>query len=261
MTYISVIMPVNKFNPYLKKAIESINKQTYKDFEFIVVLNGDDVDFKRSFFQEYSHCDRMKIINTDFHYLPFSLNYAIQEAGGDIIVRMDSDDICEPCRLEMTAACFAEFKCDVVYSNYSFIDEDGNHTGFSSIDKKNVNRWLPFRCIIPHPTCAFKRDVVMRAGGYMYGVYSEDYDLWLRLRRNGEIVFKCIPDSLLKYRVHAGQATNKLNLFKIGIYDFCLKLRELFISRDYIYLLALAVLPLDLCYQFLLGYKCKRSKE
>lgn len=261
MTLISVIMPVNKANPYLEKAIQSVLAQTFEDFEFIVVLNGGDLDFKREFIEKYSCFDKVRVLDTEFNFLPFSLNYAIQQSIGDIIVRMDSDDVCEPFRLEKIAHCFSTSECDVVYSNYSFIDEHDNVIGFSSINSININKWLPFRCVIPHPTSAYKRDVVMRAGGYMYGIYSEDYDLWLRLRRQGLVMFKCIPDSLLKYRVHAGQATNRLNLFTIGVYDFCLKLRELFISKDYIYLLALAVLPLDVLYQFFLGYKRKRKRS
>lgn len=258
---VSVIMPVNKSNPYLFSAINSILTQTYNDFEFIIVLNGGDEQFKSEVYSKYLGVDKVRVISTEFYFLPFALNYAVQCSYGSVIVRMDSDDISEPTRIERIVSCFLASDYDVVYSNYFYIDECDNVLGISSVDKKNLKRWLPFRCIIPHPTCAYKKNVLMQSGGYMYGVLSEDYDLWLRLVRQDDVKFYCLPEALLKYRVHDGQVTNKSNLFRIFIYDFSLKLRELFISKKSIYLVALLVLPFDVLYQYLLKCKTKRIKK
>ncbi|EFF2259628.1 glycosyltransferase family 2 protein, partial [Escherichia coli] len=93
---VSVILPVNKKNPFLDEAINSILSQTFSSFEIIIVANCCTDDF----YNELKHKvnDKIKLIRTDIAYLPYSLNKAIDLSNGEFIARMDSDDISHPDR-------------------------------------------------------------------------------------------------------------------------------------------------------------------
>ena len=89
---INVIMSVYNGEKYLKQAIESILKQTYTNFRFIIVDDGSNdssFDIIKSFTDE-----RIVIIRNDrTQGLTRSLNKALRTANGEYIARQDADDI------------------------------------------------------------------------------------------------------------------------------------------------------------------------
>ncbi|AYH06445.1 glycosyltransferase [Pectobacterium parmentieri] len=223
---VSVVIPVNKHNPFLKEAIESIQNQSYSNIEIILIANNCSDCFFNSL-QEFSN-EKTKLIRTDLSFLPFSLNLGIHIANGEFIARMDSDDIADVDRIAKQVVYMrAHSDVAVVGSNVKFIDERGIITGMSDypISHRNIKRRMRYNCCVAHPSVMMRRDVIVKAGGYMYGSLSEDYDLWLRLLQDKNVVFHNINEPLLQYRIHANQATGKNNLYKIFIYDLCLKLR------------------------------------
>ena len=66
-----------------------------------------------------------------------------------------------------------------------------------------IRKAMIYRNPICHPTVIFKREVVMSAGGYLGGLYAEDYDLWVRLSNDSKIVFANLKRPLIGYR-HLG---------------------------------------------------------
>ncbi|MBN3069736.1 MULTISPECIES: glycosyltransferase [Pectobacterium] len=223
---VSVIIPVNKHNPFLKEAIESIQNQSYSNIEVIIIANGCSDLFFNSL-QEFSD-EKTKIIRTELSFLPFSLNLGIHIANGEFIARMDSDDIADVNRIaKQVAYMIAHSDVTVIGSNVKFINEHGIITGMSDYptSHRNIKKRMMYNCCVAHPTVMMRRDVIVKAGGYMYGSLSEDYDLWLRLLQDKNVVFHNIKEPLLQYRIHANQATGKKSLYKIFIYDLCLKLR------------------------------------
>src|SRR3990167_10971452 len=96
---ISVIMSVYNGMPFLKEAVASILKQTYRNFEFIIVDDG-----SRDKSWEYLKSlkdTRIKLLKNGRNLgLAASLNKALKKAKGDFIARMDADDVSFPQRLE-----------------------------------------------------------------------------------------------------------------------------------------------------------------
>ena len=90
---ISIIMAVNKKHEFIEKAIDSILLQTFKEFEFLIIINGD-YENLIPFLEKYKLKDkRIKIYRSDIKQLQYNLNFGIDKAQSNIIARMDSDDI------------------------------------------------------------------------------------------------------------------------------------------------------------------------
>ena len=100
---ISVIMSVyNEPKEYLIRSIESILNQTFKDFEFIVILDNPKNEIARNIAKEYSLKDERIVFikNEENIGLTKSLNKGISISKGKFIARMDADDISHPKRFE-----------------------------------------------------------------------------------------------------------------------------------------------------------------
>ena len=103
---VSVIMPVYGVEAYVGKAIESIQKQTYKNWEFFCVDDGTK-DRSGEICDEYAAKDpRIKVIHKENGGAPSARNVAIDQATGKYLYFMDSDDWAESTMLEdmVTAA-------------------------------------------------------------------------------------------------------------------------------------------------------------
>lgn len=242
--YFSVVLPTNTIHDFLDTAIQSVFQQTYPHFELIIVVNGEHHEqLKNELHLQYGHHPQIRLLSTPVSKLPFALNLGIHAAKGSFVVRMDGDDICLPNRLAVLAQ---SLKCspslDVVGSNYQIIDAHGKLGQVSKQIQTNreIRKRLPFKCELAHPTLCLRRTLLLQLGGYMYGVASEDYDLWLRmLRLRPAVQFANVPDVLLRYRFHAGQATSKSRIGEFVAHDLGLRLRELLLTGNPVFLLGM----------------------
>ena len=97
---VSVIMPVYKVEEYVGKAIESIQAQTLKDWEFLIVDDGTP-DKSGEICDAYAAEDeRIHVIHKENGGAPSARNTAIEIAKGEYMYFMDSDDWAEPTMLE-----------------------------------------------------------------------------------------------------------------------------------------------------------------
>ena len=93
---ISVIMPVYNVEKYLSRAIESILKQSFTDFEFLIVDDGSP-DCCGRICDEYASRDtRIKVIHKENGGAPSARNVAMEQASGQYLYFLDSDDWAEP---------------------------------------------------------------------------------------------------------------------------------------------------------------------
>ena len=110
---VSVIMPAYNVEKYVGEAIESILNQTFTDFEFIIINDGS-TDNTASIIAEYAKKDeRIRFINRDDNRgFIATLNECLDNAVGEFIAKMDSDDISLPKRLEKQVA-FLDSHADI----------------------------------------------------------------------------------------------------------------------------------------------------
>lgn len=129
---VSVIMPVYCVPKFLGKAIESIQAQTLKEFEFLIVDDGSP-DNCGEICDEYAKNDsRLKVIHKENGGAPSARNVAIDIAKGEYMYFMDSDDWAEPTMLEDmynlakqndADEVVAGFYIDTYYSDTEFYTE------------------------------------------------------------------------------------------------------------------------------------------
>ena len=209
MPLVSVILPVNRDDGFLHEAINSVLRQTLKQIELLIIANNcDDALWERV--QTITDL-RVRCIRSVIGQLPFSLNLGIEHARAPFIARMDADDICEPDRLEKQLA-YLQQRSDiaVVGSSYVHINSEGTIVGYPKpiyLSPADILRHLPFESCLPHPTVMIRKEILLAVSGYAFGLYAEDWDLWLRMSRAG-YRFANLPDNLLKYRIHSGQSTS-----------------------------------------------------
>lgn len=97
---VSIIMPVYKVEEYVGKAIESIQAQTLKEWEFLIVDDGTP-DRSGEICDQYAEKDqRIQVIHKENGGAPSARNLAIEMAKGEYMYFLDSDDWAEPTMLE-----------------------------------------------------------------------------------------------------------------------------------------------------------------
>lgn len=122
---VSIIIPVYNSEETLKKCIESVINQTYKNIE-ILVINDGSKDKSLKIINEYKNKDkRIKIINQENKGVSGARNTGINNATGDYITFIDSDDYIKPNLVKDTIKIFKEYECDVVRNNYVLSYENG----------------------------------------------------------------------------------------------------------------------------------------
>ena len=206
MPKISVLMPAYNSENYIREAIDSILNQTYGDFEFVIV-DDCSTDGTWEIIKEYAKKDkRIKPLrNKKNSGVTVSLNNGLKKCSGEIIARMDSDDISTADRFEKQIKLMDKY--DVVGANIIFIDENGKRFGKRKYSN-DISGVIRLESPLAHPTVMFRKELVDKYGGYDEGYSnSQDYDLWLRFySKNARI--KNIDKYLLKYRIHLHSVKN-----------------------------------------------------
>lgn len=230
-------MASNKIDEFLPVAVNSILNQTYKNIELIFVANGSNAEEISAYIKENFRDSRLKVIETKIGQLAFSLNLAISNASGEYIARMDADDISLPERLSKQIKYLQGHNLDMVGSDILHIDTAGNIIGTKRYPKGKVdiNNQLFFRNTFSHNTILIKKEWLLGARGYNAGFNSEDYDLWLRLKRNN-INWDNMNECLLQYRIH-GASTQRRRLGYAEAAGY--SLRELLLQFSFLGILAI----------------------
>ena len=219
---ISVIMSTYKEDErLLRESIESILNQTYKDFEYIIILDYPDNDVHKSVIEEYAlKDDRIHFyINEKNMGLTDSLNRGLSLCHGEYIARMDADDISLPDRLERQMKYLEKNHYDLIGGITEMINENGTLLySIKSVptDPKKINKALRYSQCIAHPTWLGKKEVFEKNAGYRHMPLCEDYDFTLRAVLNGFVISN-LNEPVLKYRM-TSNSISRSNLFEQYLY-------------------------------------------
>lgn len=208
---VSILMSVYNAADTISSTIQSILQQSSRDYECIIINDGSS-DRTAEILEQFRAKDpRIIVLSQQQKGLAAALNRGLFVARGKYIVRQDADDISLPDRFEKQLAYIERTRCDIVGSYSYLINEKGN---ILKIDKRPdtheaiARRLLIANCIL-HPTVMFKKESVLRIGGYNEEYeFSQDYDLYLRGLRAG-LKYGCIPEPLVKIRHRSGASSVK----------------------------------------------------
>ncbi|WP_166924408.1 glycosyltransferase family 2 protein [Flavobacterium poyangense] len=199
---ISVIMPVYNAADFLTESIESILKQTFANFE-LIILNDKSTDNSLEIISKLQRNDsRIIIINKEINVGPANLrNEGLTLAKGDFIALMDADDIALPTRFEKQIAVLKNNpEIGVCGTWFTFFGSKKNKLIKHSEKPDAVKIAFLHSCAIGNPTVMLRKKVLGNAKFEHEYVPAEDYDLWSRL--SARTAFYNIPESLLDYRQH-----------------------------------------------------------
>lgn len=219
---ISVIMSTYKEDErLLRESIESILNQTYKDFEYIIILDYPDNDVHKSVIEEYAlKDDRIHFyVNEKNMGLTDSLNRGLSLCHGEYIARMDADDISLPDRLERQMKYLEKNHYDLIGGITEMINENGSLLySIKSVpaDPKKIDKALRYSQCIAHPTWLGRKEVFEKNAGYRHMPLCEDYDFTLRAVLNGFVISN-LNEPVLKYRM-TSNSISRSNLFEQYLY-------------------------------------------
>jgi glycosyltransferase involved in cell wall biosynthesis len=207
---VSVLLPVHNDRRFVGRAVESILEQTFRDFELLVLDDGS-TDGSMEIVRGFSD-PRLRIVSNPRNLgLARTLNTGLALAQGNLIARMDADDISEPARFERQVEFLAAHPEIALVGTWArWIDE--NDRPFTAIefptDPAGIEQGLMEDNCIFHPSVMFRRRPVEELGGYAAASpLSQDYELWLRLSERHPLAN--LPEYLLRYRIHRGQVSVK----------------------------------------------------
>lgn len=182
---ISIITPNYNCESFISQTIESVLKQTYSQWELIIV---DDCSTDNSYkiaIDYASYDKRIKVIKNEKNFgAAISRNKALDIAKGEYIAFLDSDDLWEPNKLEYQLKFMQENNCDFSFTRYNLIDEDNNE--FKKI-AKIVKRLTYFKylhhCYTGCLTVMYRFDIAEDLRSFNIK-NNNDYGLFLQVVRN-----------------------------------------------------------------------------
>ncbi len=181
--FVSVVMPVYNGGQYLKAAIESILTQTFKNFE-LVIINDGSTDQSEDIIKTYQD-ERVRLISRGNKGLVDTLNEGITKARGELIARMDADDISEPTRLEEQVKFLEKYPDIGLVGTTSFIiREDGRYSHVNPVltEDQDLRKAFLVGNMFVHGSAMVRSDVLKKSGLYRkLALHAEDYDLWVRV--------------------------------------------------------------------------------
>jgi radical SAM superfamily enzyme YgiQ (UPF0313 family) len=187
---VSILMSVFNGEKYLNNAILSIQRQTFNNFEFIIINDGS-TDKTETILRNLND-PRIRIIQNDKNLgLTKSLNIAIKHARGKYLARMDADDVSHPFRIEKQVSYLDRHpNTMMVGCAFYVINENGLHNSFINVltDSEQIKAGLEKQNWFCHGSVMLQKSVIEKIGPYNEKFkYAQDYDLWLRISEQFEV--------------------------------------------------------------------------
>lgn len=207
---VSIVVPVYNGVRLLPAALESAFKQTFQDFEIIVVDDGS-TDGTRELLASYG--DRIRAFHQQNGGASSARNHGIREARGEYIAFLDSDDLWQPEKLAIQMVCLREHPdAGVCFTDLNYFDERNQ---WSAEFKRVVPpSGMMFDAILRNHFISMSSVVVRRKCLDEVGLFDEsligceDYNLFLRLAQR--YPFQFIAQPLIESRCHEGNLSNNL---------------------------------------------------
>ncbi len=213
---VSIITPVYNAEKFIAETITSIQKQTYSNWELIIVDDSSEDD-SISIAQKFASKDpRIQLIELPKNKgTAYCRNHATEVSNGTYIAFLDSDDLWHPEKLEKQLHFMMQYKCLVSYTSYLQINETGK-----SLNKR----------IVALPLLSYKKQLRNNYVGNLTGMYNaeelgkilspnirkrQDWAIWLEAIKRSKKPAMGLQEDMAYYRVRKGSiSSNKFNLIK-----------------------------------------------
>jgi glycosyltransferase involved in cell wall biosynthesis len=211
MSTISVIVPAYNAERTILETIESVQQQTFSDFELIVINDGS-TDRTLELLSTVQD-SRLKIFSYENGGLSVARNRGICHATGEFIAFLDADDLWTPDKLELQLAALQQHpEAGVAYSWTHFMDEQGKsfHPDKPTFFEGNVYpQLLVSNFLASGSNPLIRRQAIESVGEFDPSVSgAADWDFWLRLAAGWPFVV--VPKPQILYRQSSGSMSSKI---------------------------------------------------
>ena len=205
---ISVVICVKDRSNLLRQALQSLVRQTFTDFECIIVNDYSNEDIE-IVVKEFNDERFIVVKNPGKPGISSARNFGNKLARAKWIAVADSDDINLPIRLQRTVEAIETANdIDVIYTGgYSFKDGTYDFASLRLVQEYNRDSLYCSNYIL-HNSVAYTKEIILKHAYDEDLMYAEDYDLWLNLSDN-HVKFHFINEALILYRLHENQTTLK----------------------------------------------------
>lgn len=226
---VSILMPVHNEAEFLPAALSSLTRQTFTEWELVVVDDGSSDKTPDILADAARHDPRILVIRRSGGGLVHALNTGLAACRAPLVARMDGDDISHPRRLERQVA-FLDTHPEIGLAACNFrhfprprlkqgmLTYEAWQNSLGSHDRILRDRFVESPFV--HPSIVIRRTLITAMNGYRDMGWPEDYDLWLRLADAG-VRFARMPELLFFWRDHPGRATRVMNEYESGAFRAC----------------------------------------
>lgn len=214
---VSVIMPAYNAEKYICQAIDSVRRQTYTDWELIVVDDASK-DETVSIVKDYCRKDsRIKLLcNSRNQGVSRTRKNGVEAAAGEWVSFLDSDDAWRPEKLEKQIALQKQYNAKLIFTGSAFMDSEGKPLEWVlHVPEKIQYRQLLKQNLISNSSVLIEKKAYEECAVLADDMH-EDFACWLRFLRKGNIAYG-VDEPLLLYRLSAqSKSGNKLKAAKMN---------------------------------------------
>lgn len=214
---ISIIMAAYNAEKTIEESIRSVRNQTYSNFELLVV---DDCSTDRTAEKVNSIAlldSRVRLISNPRNSgVSYTRKHGLEEAKGDWIAVLDSDDDWKPEKLEKQVALQRQTGADLLYTGSAFMDSEGDSISWRlHVPAEVTYRQLLKQNILSNSSALVRKKLYVKYYAVGDGMH-EDFAIWLMMLRDGKKACG-IDEPLLIYRVaKSSKSGNKIKAAKMN---------------------------------------------
>lgn len=201
---VSVVIPAYNAMTYLPETLNSVLKQTFSDFEVVIIDDGS-TDLIQAWIAQNITDPRVRLITQANQGLSGARNTGIANAQGEYVAFLDADDVWEPTKLEKQVNYLDNNSTvGLVYNWTAFIDAEGKPTGriMGGDIEGDVLEEILQHNIIDCPSVVVRRKCFETVGMFDITLRSvEDWDMWIRIAARYPLAV--IKEPLVYYRQHS----------------------------------------------------------
>lgn len=205
---ISILLPIYNGIEFLEESLQSILDQTFTEWELLIGINGhlplSNVYLKAKSFESLSK--KIRVFEFDLNKVKgksATLNELVKYCSKtfNYIALIDVDDIWHPLKLELQVSIIRLNKYDVIGTNGIYF---GDKTGKINIPSQDINHFnFQYSNPIINTSVIIKKELCF----WSNDTFIEDYDLWLRLKKQGKLFYNC-KENLVNHRIHKSSSFN-----------------------------------------------------
>lgn len=200
---ISILLAVYNGEKYIKKSIDSIINQTFKDWKLLIGFNGT-TDSSKEIVESYNDNRIFVYDYLDEKGKVKTLNKLLEKVNTPWCAIQDDDDVWHKEKLEKQLAL--QDKYDVIGSFICYIDSEDNFKDVLTLSQESLDikiNSFSGKNQVANSSAIFKTDWARKVNGWKEEIDGiEDFDFWLRIMRHEESKFYNIPEVLCLHRLH-----------------------------------------------------------